>query len=48
LGVEYTKNTGRILVEERGRFLLKMVKQGLWFLPFVAREMQGRCKGEAS
>jgi hypothetical protein len=23
-----------------------MVKQDLWFLPFVAREMQGRWKGD--
>ena len=26
--------------------MLKMVKQDLWFLPFVAREMQGRWKGD--
>jgi hypothetical protein len=27
-------------------YLLKIVKRDLWFLPFVAREMQGRWKGE--
>ena len=26
--------------------MLKMVKQDLWFLPFVAREMQGTWKGD--
>jgi len=26
--------------------MLKIVKWSLWFLPFVAREMQGRWKGE--